>query len=94
MILSLINYEIELDFSCSRYCVISEISKTPAVPANPNASPPVPFAAQTTSATFPISKEKLYVLVVSLYKNGNMKFLENIKQGFKRLFLGTNIDLK
>ena len=32
--LPLINCEIELDLSWSRCCVISEISRTPAVPAN------------------------------------------------------------
>ena len=43
--LALINYEIELDLSWSRYCAVSEISRTLAnshVPANPNAHPPVP----------------------------------------------------
>ena len=86
----------ELDLSCLRYCLISEISKTPAIPANPNANPPVPVVVetQTTSAKFPINKAKRYVLVVTLSKNDNIKFLEKIKPGFKRIFLGTNIDLK
>ena len=41
-------------------------------------------AIQTTGATFQINNAKLYVPVVSLSINDNIKFLENIKQGFKR----------
>ena len=67
-------------------CIISEISVTPAVPGNPNANPPVPdkAAIQTTGATFQINNAKLYVPVVTLSINNNIKFLENIKQGFSR----------
>ena len=39
---------------------------------------------QTTEATFQIHNVKLYVLVVMLSINNNIKLLENIKQGFKR----------
>ena len=39
---------------------------------------------QTTGATFQINNAKLYVPVVTLSINDNIKFLENIKQGFKR----------
>ena len=39
---------------------------------------------QTTGATFQINNAKLYVPVVILSVNDNIKFLENIKQGFKR----------
>ena len=41
-------------------------------------------AATTNSATFQINNAKLYVPVVTLYINDNIKFSENIKQGFKR----------
>ena len=37
-----------------------------------------------TEANFLITSTKLYVPVVTLSINGNLKFLENIKQGFKR----------
>ena len=37
-----------------------------------------------TGATFQINKKKLYLPVVTLSINDNIKFLENIKQGFKR----------
>ena len=42
------------------------------------------MAATTTGATFQINNAKLYVPVVTLLINDNIKFLENIKQGFKR----------
>ena len=39
---------------------------------------------KATSATFQINNAKVYVPVVTLPINDNIKFLENIKQGFKR----------
>ena len=41
-------------------------------------------AIQTTGAAFRISNASLYVLVVILSISDNIKFLENVKQGFKR----------
>ena len=51
-----------------------------------------------------ITSTKLYVPVVTLHTDDNIKFLENTKHGFKRTIssneywtnidLGTNIDLK
>ena len=46
-----------------------------------------------TGVNFFITSTKLYVVVVTLSINDNIKFLENMKQGFKKQFLGTNIDL-
>ena len=40
-------------------------------------------AIQTTGATFQINSAKLYIPVVTLSVNNNIKFLENIKQVFK-----------
>ena len=52
---------------------------------NPNADPvECEVIIQTTEATFQIHNVKLYVLVVMLSINNNIKLLENIKQGFKR----------
>ena len=52
---------------------------------NPNADPvEYEVIIQTTEATFQIHNVKLYVLVVMLSINNNIKLLENIKQGFKR----------
>ena len=41
-------------------------------------------ATQTAEATFQINNAKLYVPVVTLSMNDNIKFLENMKQGFKK----------
>ena len=41
-------------------------------------------ATQKNYATFQINNGKLYVLVIILSINHNIKFLENIRQGFKR----------
>ena len=40
--LPFINCEIELDLSCSKECIISDISIKPRIPAYPDANPPVP----------------------------------------------------
>ena len=42
-------------------------------------------ATETAGATFQINNAKLYVPVVTLSINHNIKFLDNIKQGFKRI---------
>ena len=84
--LPLINCEMEIDLSRSKECIKSEISITSRIGGNPHARPPVQAteARQTTGATFQTSNAKLYVLVVTLSINDNIKFLENMKQGFKR----------
>ena len=78
--LPLINYEIELDLSWSRSCVISKIWRTPAVAAKWNAT----AETQRTSTIFQINIANLYLPVVNLSANANIKSLENIKQGFKK----------
>ena len=75
----LIDCKTELDLSWSKECIIPEISTTPKIASNP----PTP-ARQTTAATFKINNAKLYVPVVTLSINNNIKFLENMKQGFNR----------
>ena len=40
-------------------------------------------ALQITGATVQMNKAKLYLSVATFSINNNMKFLENIKQGFK-----------
>ena len=40
----------------------------------------------TTSATFQIKNAKLCVPIVTLSINNNIRFLENIKQAFRRTF--------
>ena len=83
--LSLSNSEIELDLSWLEVCVVFEISRTPKISANsaPNPSTDLFPPIQTTTAIFQINSAKLYVPLSKLSINDNIKFLENIKQGFK-----------
>ena len=82
--LALINCEIGLDLRWARNCILSEISRTFRA-VDPNVNPVVyQVTSQTTSAIFQINNAKLYVPVVTLSINDNIRFLENIKQGFKR----------
>ena len=83
----LINCEIEIDLLWSKECIIFEISITPKIAGNPNARPPVQAreVRKTTWAEFEINNAKLYVPVVALSINDNIKVLENIKQRFKQL---------
>ena len=59
---------------------------TPEIDTNPAANPPIAHAIATsaTSVLFQINSTKLYVPVVTLYINHSIKFLGNLKQGFKR----------
>ena len=92
--MSLINCETKLDLTWSKYCVISQVPRT-FRSVDPNADTAVyEVVTETTGAAFQINNAKLYVPVVTLAINDNIKFLENIKQGFKAQFLRTNIDLK
>ena len=58
----------------------------------PNDNPPNPLiqSITTTSATFKINNVKLYAQIVTLSINDNIKFLENIKQRFKRTITWNN----
>ena len=49
---------------------------------------------QTTGAIFQINNAKLYVPVVTLSINDNIKFLENINKDLKEQLLGIYVDLK
>ena len=68
----------------TKNCVTSEISRTSGA-VNPNANL-VEYGLVTTKtgATFQINNAKVYVPLVTLSINDNIKFLENIRQGFKR----------
>ena len=48
---------------------------------------------QTTGAMFQINNSKLYVPAVTLSINDNIKFLENINQGFERRMILQEIPL-
>ena len=90
--LSLIDGKIELDLSRTRNCLISEISRTAALTANPDTNPPVQVREDTitTSAVFQMNNAELYVPVIILTINDNIKFLEHLKQGFRRTAFGIN----
>ena len=80
----LINCETELNLRGKRNCIITEISRT-FRSVHPNTDPVVyEITTQTTGAIFQINNAKLYVPVVTLSINDNIKYLENIKQGPKR----------
>ena len=72
-----------IDFSWSKECVISEIPIIPRIPGNPDVNQPVQEmpTIQTTAGTFQINN----VPAVTLSINNNIKILENIKQGFKKI---------
>ena len=69
--------------------MVSEISITAAVAANPDANSPalVLAATRTTNATFKIDRAKIHVPVVTLSINGNIKFLEHLKQLMNQVIL-------
>ena len=77
----------ETDLSWTKECIISEciISITPGTAGNLNARPPIPAMAarQITGATFQLNNANLHVPVVTL-SIIDIKFLENVKQRFKR----------
>ena len=75
--------EIEFDLLWSKYYIISEISRTSRAVSNPDLVE-YEVVTQTTRATFQINNVTLYVPVVTLSINVNIKFLGNTKQGFKR----------
>ena len=79
----MIKWKVEFDLSWSKYCVITEISRTYGEIPNTNLVKNQ-VASQITEAIFQINNVKLYVPVVTLSINGNVSFLEIIKQGFKR----------
>ena len=86
--LPLINCKTELDLSWSKDCVTSKISRTPKLPAYPAVIGPTDHVPPTpiTGVTLQITSAKLiYAPEVTLFISDNIKFLENTKQGFKRI---------
>ena len=89
--MSLINCEIEFDLSRSIEYITSELSITSALSGNLDASPHVSNveAIQATAAIFQKNNATLYVSVVTLSINDDVKFLENTKKALKEQLLGT-----
>ena len=75
--LPLIKYEVEFDLLWTKDCVLVECNNN-----NNNNNNNI------TGINFKITSTTLYVPVVTLPINDNIKFFENIKQGFKKQFLG------
>ena len=68
----------------SKECIITEVSRTFGA-VDPNTDPVVyELVTATTRAAFQINNARSNVPDVTLSINDNIKFLENIKQGFKR----------
>ena len=71
----LINWEVELILTWCKNCILADISvNAGATPAN----------VAPSGATFKTKGTKLYVLVVTLSKENDIKLLEQLKTGFKR----------
>ena len=85
--LPLINCEIELDLRWTKNCIICEIPRPSIVIGNPSVWE---MATEATAAIFQMNNAKLYAPVVTLSINYNIKFVENIKQGFKTISWNKN----
>ena len=79
--ISLINCEVELTLTWFKNCVLIEKSTRDV---NYNAVPRVSEIKNPENATFQIKDTKLYVPVVTLSKENDIKLLEQLKSGFKR----------
>ena len=75
----MINCEIELILTWSKNCVLADMTARAA--GNNNVSPAI---FTPTGLEFEIKETKLYVPVVTLPKENDTKFLEQLKSGFKR----------
>ena len=73
----LINCEVELTLIWSKSCVLADMTVRDAEGDNAGIIPP-------TGLEFKITDTKLYVPVVSLSKENDIKLLEQLKSGFKR----------
>ena len=77
----LINCEINLILTWSENCVLTSKATRDA---GPDRDPAVAAIDNPTNATFQITDTKLYVPVVTLSKENDIKLLEQLKSGFKR----------
>ena len=71
----MINFEIELILIWSKNCVLADMS------VNAVLKPPI---VPPSDATFQITDTKLFVPVVTLSKENDIKLLEKLKYGFKK----------
>ena len=73
----LINCEVELILTWSKNCVLADMTRRNAQGNNPAIVPPAELE-------FKITDTKLYVPVVTLSKENDIKLLEQLKSGFKK----------
>ena len=73
----LIDCEVELILTWSKNCALADMTRRNAEGNNPVIVPP-------PGLEFKITDTKLYVLVVTLSKENDIKLLEQLKTGFKR----------
>ena len=74
----MINCEVELILTLSENCVLADMTTR-----NPESDNPAIVAP--TGLEFKIKDTKLYVPVVTLSKENDIKLLEQLKTGFKRI---------
>ena len=75
----LISCEVSLELKWNKYCVITSLEERQV-----DAGPPVVRDNAPTGATLAINDCKLYIPVVTLSKDNEIKLLTNLKSGFKR----------
>ena len=77
--IQLINCEVSLELKWNKNCVITSLKETQV-----DAGPPVVRDNSTTGSTLAVNDCKLYIPVVTLSKDDEIKLLTNLKSGFKR----------
>ena len=75
----LISCEVSLELKWNKNCVITSLERRQV-----DAGPPIVRDNAPTGATLTIDKCKLYLPVVTLSKDDEIKLLTNLKSGFKR----------
>ena len=75
----LISFEVSLELKWYKNCVITSLEERQV-----DAEPPVVRDNAPTGATLAINDCKLYIPVVTLSKDNEIKLLTNLKSGFKR----------
>ena len=75
----LISFEVSLELKWNKNCVITSLEERQI-----DAGPPVIRDNSPTGATLAINDCKLYIPVVTLSKDDEIKLLTNLKSGFKR----------
>ena len=75
----LISCDVSLELKSNKNCVINSLEKREV-----DAEPPVVRDNSPTGATLAINDCKLYIPVVTLSKDDEIKLLTNLKSGFKR----------